>query len=220
MEQQPATQTLPSTVNFRDAFNHNTSDLESVNSGQQVYVINEQDSANTQTQPPHHPSGQYYANAPATSMQPYLNTFGDSYASQDIKPSLDPHMNAHNVLAHAQQTQPTPQLTPQQTPTGFMAAFAPANTTNGFHATSGVQMPYAGDVAQAAWRHYADTIVPNMSSQDYMSSANALMALQSDKPHGSMDMSTAASVASMGGLHLPADGQQPWPLIYNSGNGQ
>lgn len=74
---------------------------------------------------------------------------------------------------------------------------------------------------QAAWRHFADTVVPTLgSSQDYMSSASALMALQNDKTHGGMDMNTAASVASMGGMHLTPDGQQPWPFIYNTGQGQ
>ena len=74
---------------------------------------------------------------------------------------------------------------------------------------------------QAAWRHFADTVVPTLgSSQDYMSSANALMALQNDKTHGGMDMSAAAGVASMGGMHMTPDGQPPWPLIYNTGQGQ
>lgn len=97
-----------------------------------------------------------------------------------------------------------------------MAAFAPgANSQNGFH-----HSPNPNVQMQHSWRHFADTVIPNMSSQDYMTSANALMALQGDKAHGGIDMSAAASVASMGGLQMVSDGQQPWPLIYNSGDAQ
>ena len=54
-----------------------------------------------------------------------------------------------------------------------------------------------------------------------MNSASALMALQGDKSHAAMDMGAAASVASMGGMHITTpDGQQAWPFIYNTGDAQ
>ena len=99
-----------------------------------------------------------------------------------------------------------------------MTAFQSPSAPNGFHPVPPTAHPL--QPVPAAWRHFADNMAENMGGQDYMSSANALMALQNDK-QPSMDMS-AAAVANMGGMHLMPDGQQPWPFIYNTGavNGQ
>lgn len=82
-----------------------------------------------------------------------------------------------------------------------MAAFQPTNMQNGFHAPPNPNTPI-----HHSWRHFADTVIPSMSSQDYMNSNHM--------NHTGMDMSAAASVASMGSMPILPEHQQPWPLIH------
>ena len=66
---------------------------------------------------------------------------------------------------------------------------------------------------QHSWRHFADVTIPSMNNADYVSSSH--MNSAGTLAHGGMDMSAAASVASMGAMQMVSDAQQPWPMIYN-----
>lgn len=226
--QQPHSATDPNA--FSNPFGNGTANAEGASDNQSTYVVNGRASSHNQSQPQaHYPIGHYYTDGQPTSMQPYMGSFDGSY-TEDIKPNID-QMNAHNVMTHQQVPHQTPshpqqqQMTPHQAPSNFMAAFQSPTPQNGFHpspAHCNMQM-HSGP---AAWRHFADGMMTNVGDPNYMNStmnsANALMALQSDKSHGGMDMNAAASVASMGAMHMAPDGQhvQPWPLIYNSEHGQ
>jgi hypothetical protein len=224
VEQQQHQQVFHSANGYNNLFEN--PNPEATNETQQPYAINSRPPGHTQTPAAYSAGGQYYTDTQPAQVQSYIGAFDTSYTAEDIKPNIDAQIHTHNVINHpqaphqpaSQQPHHTSQMTPQQAPAGFIAAFQPQTPQNGFQPPNpNMQFQHSG---QAAWRHYADTIIPNMSSQDYMNSASALMALQGDKSHAGMDMSAAASVASMGAMHMTPDGQQPWPLIYNSGDGQ
>ena len=214
-------QVFPDANGYANAYANNTTSADISNGSQPAYAIGHRGSDPTQQQNPYPQGGHFYPEPQSGSMPPYapatIVQFDTSaYSTEDIKPNLDAQLNAHNAMtqpqvSHQQPTHATPQLTPHQPSANFMAAFQsqPASQ-NGFHTTTqAVAMPHSGP---AAWRDFTNNMGMAMGGQDYMNSAsNALIALASDKPHG-LDMS-AANGASMGGMHIPPDGQQPWPLI-------
>lgn len=214
------------TNGYSNAYSNGAPNGNDPSGSQHAYAMTDRTAGHVPSQTPYPSGSHFYQEAQATPVQSYMGSFDPAaYNAEDMKPSIHAQLNAHNVVAHpqvshqqpAQQSHHGSQMTQQQAPPSFMAAFQPPTGQNGFHAaTPGVNMQHAGP---AAWRHFTDNMVTNMSGQDYMNSANALMALQGDKGQHGMDMA-AVNVATMGGLHMAPDGQQqqqPWPMIYNTG---
>ena len=218
-------QIFPDTNGFPTAYTKSNPNSDGPHDAQQAYAMSERAATHSQTPAPYLSASHYYQETQPGAMQPYMGSFEPSYSSaEDMKPNVNAQLSTHNVIPHPQVSHPQPaqrshhgsQLTPHQAPANFMAAFQPPQGQNGFHTPAhATSMQQSGP---AAWRHFTDTMSSNLGAQEYMNSANALMAMQGDKQHG-MDMA-AANVASMGALHMPQDGQQPWPLIYNAGDGQ
>lgn len=125
-----------------------------------------------------------------------------AYSSEEAKPNIEAQLQA---AAHEAQA------------SNFMAAFqsptAPVNG-NGFQQSpQQAEYPQAGP---AAWRHFANSMMTNVSGQEYLQTpAGALMALSGGKSgDGSMDIATA----TMGNIAIPNDGStQPWPLLQYTG---
>ena len=109
------------------------------------------------------PSHFAYPEPHQTSMPPYATTGmpafdPNGYPAQDVKPSLE-----------AQLAQMPAQ--PQQPPPNFLAAFQSPNQSNGFQPA----VPQSGPTA---WRHFADSMMTNMGTGEYVAPAEQLMALQ------------------------------------------
>ncbi|CAK4034358.1 Activator of stress 1 [Lecanosticta acicola] len=151
---------------------------------------------------------------------PYATTtpagFDTAAYPSDQKPDMEAELAAHTASI----------ATPQQpVPSNFMQAISsPAPGSSGFQQPPQVAVmngqaafPQSGP---AAWRHFADNMMTNVSGQDYMNSAGALMAMSAGKPDASV-LPSEMAVATMGNFQVPAgDPNQPWPLIhYNGGSG-
>lgn len=157
-----------------------------------------------------------------------LNGYNTASYADDTKPNLEEQLMRVNSLADQQAAEAAAsRVGPHSAPTNFLAAFQSPTTqpSNGFDQTpptAGINeqvgtYPQAGPVA---WRHFADTIMPN----DYMGHAGhstaSLLALSGGKAADGTNGNMVAA-AQMGSLQLPAsDGAQaPWPLLhYSSGN--
>lgn len=139
-----------------------------------------------------------------------------AYSSEESKPNIEAQLHAAAQNAS---------MVSQPQPTNFMAAFqSPPNThtqvNNGFQQSPQQQanFPQAGP---AAWRHFANSMVTNVSGQEYMQTpTGALMALSGGKAGDGSTMDIAT--ATMGNVPMPADGStQPWPLLqYAGANGE
>jgi len=90
----------------------------------------------------------------------------------------------------------------------FASAFHPTTYHNGWNPTG----PSA-DLSQpgpAAWHRFAENMMENIEGQDFMSSTNALMPIEAEKPtHMSMP---AVDISSLVGLQMSDDNIQAWPL--------
>lgn len=157
-----------------------------------------------------------------------LNGYNTTSYADDTKPNLEEQLMRVNSLADQQAAEAAAsRVGPHSAPTNFLAAFQSPTTqpSNGFDQTpptAGINeqvgtYPQAGPVA---WRHFADTIMPN----DYMGHAGhstaSLLALSGGKAADGTNGNMVAA-AQMGSLQLPvSDGAQaPWPLLhYSSGN--
>lgn len=131
-----------------------------------------------------------------------------AYSSEEAKPNIEAQL--HHAVAH------DPSMASQAQASNFLAAFqSPTQVNNGFQQSpQQANFPQAGP---AAWRHFTNSMMTNVSGQEYMPNpAGALMALSGGKA-GEMDIATAA----MGNFPMPNDGSaQPWPLLqYTHGNG-
>lgn len=180
-----------------------------------------------------YPSGNTFAYPePTTStMPPYASAnmpFDTTAYQEDVKPELTAQLAAHNasISAHGHpQHQQIPQQG-QQAPGHFLAAFhSPPSANNGFQQqsqtpemNSGAMAPGLPNSGPAAWRHFTDSMMNNMGPQEYLTSANALMALGAPKS-GNVDLSAGST---MGSLSVNAvDMGQPWPLnTFNYNTGQ
>ena len=140
---------------------------------------------------------------------------GSAYSSEDVKPTIE-QLGVHN-----------PSMTPQSHQPNFLTPFQSPHTqdNNGYHQQSPHTANLNGQSGPVAWRNFATSMMTNMSGQEYMTSAGALMALSGGKPaDASMDM-TAANFAAMDNMQMPPTdiNSQPWPLIHyhnGAGNGQ
>ncbi|KAK4504236.1 hypothetical protein PRZ48_005152 [Zasmidium cellare] len=134
-----------------------------------------------------------------------------AYSSEEAKPNIEAQLHAAAQEA-AMSSQP-------QT-SNFLAAFqSPTAQVNGFQQSpQQANYPQAGP---AAWRHFTNAMMTNVSGQEYIQTpAGALMALSGGKAgDGSIDL---AATATMGNIPMPNDGTtQPWPLLqYTGGNGE
>ncbi|KAK4628649.1 Transcriptional activator protein acu-15 [Fulvia fulva] len=163
-----------------------------------------------------YPSGNQFATYPNTQSNGIPGSAAydtAAYSGEESKPVIDAQYAAHGA------TQQTPQ------PTNFMAAFQP-QVTNGYQPNP--LNPLAGSMnghqvfpheGPAAWRHFATSMMTNVSAPDDMHSAG-LMA--SSSSHGSsaeppIDLTAAAA---MGNLQMPT-GQMgnAWPFVQYGGVG-
>lgn len=180
----------------------------------QSYPINEPGPDHSQRHNSYSASTHYYPEQQGT-MPTYnapMGTFDNSaYNSADMKPSIDAQLNQ-------------PQQQVQPAPATFMTAFQSPTAQN----TVGFQPQAVGDLqpGPAAWRHFTDNLnVTGLGvdgSQDYMNSANALMALGGDKQHPGLDLTAVANMH--GGMQMSDQqhDQIPWPLVHyddNQGHG-
>jgi len=181
-------------------------------------------------QPPTHQYG--YPESQAT-----LRTYGapttaaydtSAYAARDIKPDVGAVMNdMSTVVSHQPTPQPAmiPHAPPPPTSNSMPSAYPQSTQTPAFFhpmpstAVMSTDQNYY-QYGPAAWRNFADSMTTNMGGQDYLSSANALMALggAGTKPDGTLadgglPLTSAMTGATFEGMPMPSDGTQSWPLI-------
>ena len=105
------------------------------------------------------------------------------------------------MLARSPQMQNDPHGT-------FASAFHPTTYHNGWHPNGpSADLPQPGP---AAWHQFAENMMENIEGQDFMSSGNALMPVDAEKPP-QMSM-PAVDISSLVGLQMSDDNMQAWPL--------
>lgn len=160
-------------------------------------------------------AGQTYGGIPA-------GYGGQGYNAATLKSTIEGQLNTDLGRQAQQVTQQ--QQTPTSANTHFMAAFQPSPVQqNGFMGMN-TNVEMAGP---AAWRHFADNMVTmaghvpatadlvQQHSQQYANAA--LMSLQG-KTENCVDHA-AVPQGNFGGMQMPVDGTQTWPLIHYQGKG-
>jgi hypothetical protein len=180
-------------------------------------------------------SGHYgYADAPNTNAAQYQPSTmpaydASGYNAEDMKNNIEAQLNAE--LGHATSHQQTPRAAQSA---NYMGAFQSPVQQNGFQqAAAPAGMPQAHpNAGPAAWRHFADNMISvngqaDMNGQQYsMGPAHSLMALQNTVSKTDTSMAAPAAVptamntgaaGSFGGMQMPVDGAQAWPMISYQG---
>jgi len=150
--------------------------------------------------PDNTPTTQYaYQQTQNNNIQPY-NSYNTPPYAEDSKANLEAQLAAHNApVSHPAQVPPS---------SNFMAAFQPAAVTGAYLHTDPHGQTQFGTVGPAAWRQFADDMMHNVNSQDYMHPANTMMALGPKDPAGQM------SGATMAGPPITHDANHSWPLTH------
>lgn len=170
-----------------------------------------------------------YAEPQSAAMPQYHNTAMNAYDTSaynadGMKSNIEAQLNAElappPAQQHHQQTpQPHQQMTPhpQQAP-NFMAAFqSPAPPPNGFQPAQASSLQPFPNPGPAAWRHFANSMVDNISGQENYAGIALAGATQANTsiPGAS---GTPMVAATFGGMQMPTDGTQSWPMIQFQGN--